>query len=288
MNYRNLLIIVALSIVFIAAKKHKTKVFTLKKFKNSISKIDSNLYASKYETSNFLYRTFLNDLKKQGKTEKLKIAQIDSLNWRTPLAYNEPYVDLYHKHPAFNEYPVVNVSYEGANLFCEWLTNKYNNYHKRKFKKVKFRLPTQVEWEKAARGNLKNTIYPWGGYNTINHKGEDFCNYLKISQANIHYDSLRKQLVIIKDDTYCDGKTDLQRKHKILGCVPEPINWYSPNSFDIYNISGNVAEMVQQKGIIRGGSMCSPGYDVRIESIDIYNKSETYIGFRYFMEVIEF
>ena len=282
MNYRNLLIIVALSIVFIAAKKYKTKVFSLKKFENSLSKIDSNLYASKYETSNFLYRTFLNDLKKQGKTEKLKIAQIDSLNWRTPLAYNEPYVELYHKHHAFNEYPVVNITYEGANLFCEWLTNKYNNYPKRKFKKVKFRLPTQAEWEKAARGNLKNTIYPWGGYSLTNYKKCPMCNFGGGGAESIHYDKEKKQYVVITDGTAGS------QMYGDYSDITAPVNKYNQNDFNMYNISGNVKEMVQEKGISRGGGWRSPGYDVRIASVDTYKTSVNDLGFRYFMEVIEF
>ena len=281
MNYRNLFIVIAISIVFIAAKKYKQKEFTLKKFENSLSKIDSNLYASKYETTNFLYRTFLNDLKKQGKTEKLKVAQIDSVNWRTQLAYNEPYVEFYHNHPAYNEYPVVNISYEGAILFCEWLSEKYNNYPKRKFNKVKFRLPTQAEWEKAARGNLTGTIYPWSGYSLSNYKKEPMCNFGGGGAECIHYDKEKKQYVVITDGTA--GSSMYSDYSDITG----PVNSYKQNDFDMYNISGNVKEMVQKKGISRGGGWRSPGYDVRIASVDTYEKSADDLGFRYFMEVIE-
>lgn len=73
-----------------------------------------------------MYTTFLKELKTKGKINELKIAQIDSINCRSPLAYMEPYVELYHTHSAYSEYPVVNISYDGAVLFCNWLTEKYN------------------------------------------------------------------------------------------------------------------------------------------------------------------
>jgi hypothetical protein len=51
-------------------------------------------------------------------------------------------------------------------------------------------------------------------------------------------------------------------------------------------MSGNVAEMLNEKGIAKGGSYNSPGYDVRIESKMNYNDASPEVGFRVFMEVI--
>jgi hypothetical protein len=48
-----------------------------------------------------------------------------------------------------------------------------------------------------------------------------------------------------------------------------------------------VNELVKEKGLIRGGGWKSPGYDVRIEAVDSYEKSANDIGFRYFVEIIE-
>ncbi|MFZ8836878.1 MAG: SUMF1/EgtB/PvdO family nonheme iron enzyme [Flavobacteriales bacterium] len=52
----------------------------------------------------------------------------DTLVWREKLAYNEPYVEYYLRHPAYREYPVVGVSWKQANEFCKWRTDRVNEY----------------------------------------------------------------------------------------------------------------------------------------------------------------
>jgi formylglycine-generating enzyme required for sulfatase activity len=61
-----------------------------------------------------------------GFSEVVKNATPDSLVWRDELAYNEPFVEYYFRHPAYNNYPVVGVSWVQANDYCAWRSDRAN------------------------------------------------------------------------------------------------------------------------------------------------------------------
>ncbi len=187
------------------------------------SLVDHDFIIFKTEVSNFNYREFLWELKQSGDQEKWKTAQIDSAKWSTKSWSNKAYETYYHSHVAYNDYPVVNVSKEGAELYCEWLTDKVNSTLKGNYKII-FRLPTHQEWLKAAKGKLELASYAWGGYRLQN--------------------------------------------------------------AEVYNMNGNVAEMIADKNVVAGGSWNDPGYDVRNESTTPYVGAARNIGFRMVATVV--
>lgn len=253
---------------------------SIKDIDKSVVKINEKLYAGAYEVRNSLYLEFIQDLTSKNKTDLLKKAMLDTLNWRDKLAYNEPYVELYFRHPAYANYPVVNVTYEAANLFCEWLTETYNTNPNRNFKKVLFRLPTEAEWEFASAGGTELSTYPWG--NSLFQNNHFMCNYKHIGDENLRSDSLTKKVSVVFND-YGSMVGSLNDGADITA----PVDGYYANKFGLYNVCGNVAEMVKEKGLSKGGGWKSLGGDVRIKSKEYYTKSATDLGFRYFMEVVE-
>ena len=87
-----------------------------------------SFYMDETEVTNANYREYLYWIGRVYKDypEVYKKALPDTLVWRRPLAYNEPLVENYLRHPAYSDYPVVGVNWLQANDFCAWRTNRVN------------------------------------------------------------------------------------------------------------------------------------------------------------------
>ncbi len=212
----------------------------------------------------------------------------DTLVWIRDFSYsyNEPMAKRYFSHPSFGNYPVVGVSWKQATAFCEWRTNYLNSFleSKKRIAESDFRLPTEAEWEYAARGGRSQAPYPWGGYYLRNKKGCLLANF-KPGRGNYPEDG---GFYTVRADAY----------------------W--PNDFGLYNMSGNVAEWTSslyyegaynfqhdmnpdirwnakdsdpprmKRKVVRGGSWKDVGYFLQTgaRNYEYQDTSKSYIGFR--------
>ncbi len=239
---------------------------------NGESKSINAFIMLKGEITNFQWMEFLSDLRANGDTEKLAICIVDSNKWNTSNSFNNKYVDFYHSHPAYRDFPVVNISKEAAMLYCDWLSDHFMPNLEEGAKRLKFRLATHDEWIYAAKGGLTLGAYSWGGPYLTNKEGSQLANYVRYGAENISRDSTGK-LVVVRNDTRGFAPTDFND-------VTAPSHSYWPNGYGLYNMNGNVAEMVADKNIVVGGSWKDPGYDVRNESFKPYEGAAPNVGFR--------
>ena len=88
----------------------------------------SSFYMDETEVKNIDYREYLFWLRRVYKDypEVYRRALPDTLVWRSPMGFNDPYVQYYFRHPSYNNYPVVGVSWVKANDFCLWRTDRVN------------------------------------------------------------------------------------------------------------------------------------------------------------------
>ncbi len=87
-----------------------------------------SFYMDETEVSNQDYREYVHWLNRvyPGDRAKIQAALPDTAQWRSELAYNEPYVENYFRHPAYSDYPVVGVNWEQAEQYCTWRTDRVN------------------------------------------------------------------------------------------------------------------------------------------------------------------
>ena len=212
----------------------------------------------------------------------------DTLTWIRDFtySYNDPRANRYFYHPAFDDYPVIGISWKQANAFCNWRSKYRNNFlskHKTP-EEEDFRLPTEAEWEFAARGDHNTSIYPWGNYYGQDEKGNFMANFKPL-----------------RGNYVADGNITTIN-----------VRSYEPNEFGLYDMAGNVAEWtgtaydeagynyfndlnptitynaradepeIMKRKVVRGGSWKDiPAFlQVGTRSYEYQDSTKSFIGFR--------
>ena len=238
-----------------------------------------SFYIATTEVSNQQYKIFINDLLIRGRDKDYLKALPDTAKWME--IGHQPYAKHYFRHSAFRDFPVVAITRQAAEMYCFWLTEsvnekieKENSEEERKALYMNdIRLPQDIEWVYAARGGNPGAVYPWPANELRNKKGDIMAKCKQEKKDSI---GVAGRL---------NGKADITAPEKLYWTAPVKSYW--PNGFGLYNMSGNVAEMVyviKNKGIgIKGGSWVSPCEFLKIDAPDEnpgFAEASIFIGFR--------
>jgi gliding motility-associated lipoprotein GldK len=194
-------------------------------------------------------------------------------------SYNEPMHNDYFWHDAYSDYPVVGVSWTQARAFCNWRTKFKNDDQKDRGRQFvnQFRLPTEAEWEYAARGGIEGGTYPWGGPYVISDTGCFMANF-KPQRGDYAADAA---LYTVEAKSYEPNDFNL---YNMAGNVSEWTNSsYDPGSYEYFStMNPNGREQGNARKVIRGGSWKDVAYFLQVSTRDYEYKdsARSYIGFR--------
>jgi sulfatase modifying factor 1 len=212
----------------------------------------------------------------------------DTLTWIRDFtySYNEPLATRYFWHPGFDDYPVVGVTWKQAMGFCNWRSKIQGDFLDERGEPglMEYRLPSEVEWEYAARGGKNFSMYPWGGYYSRDDDGVFMANFKPLRGNYVE-----------------DG-----------GIATMKVGSYDPNEYGLYDMSGNIAEWtstafdeagynyysdlnptftynarkddppVMKRKVVRGGSWkdISQFVQVSTRNYEYQDTTKSYVGFR--------
>jgi sulfatase modifying factor 1 len=212
----------------------------------------------------------------------------DTLCWVRDFTYSfhDPMTNMYFWHPAYDNYPVVGITWVQARAFSVWRTQLLNSWLTAMGDLFvnDFRLPTEAEWERAARGDLANSPYPWGGPYIRNESGCFLGNFKPM-----------------RGRYFEDGGFHTVKAYS-----------YNPNGWGLYCMAGNVSEWCEtaydesmyefshdlntehrydamdwdppsmKRKVLRGGSWKDVGYYLQTSTrtYEYQDTAKSYVGFR--------
>lgn len=253
--------------------------FSLRKERNFVPpgtvEINDTFFVDETEVSNFSWKEYVYwTAKKYGKdSHEYNSTLPDTLVWLDSLIIGGLNSEYYYVHPAYRDYPVVGITYEQALNFCKWKTEVVHIWQEIKSGKRKnedryksyigklmfeYRLPTKKEWESFAM---------IGSEQKVKEKYFRNCKCTNVKGEKIHCSDTLLLANLSKDKKGDWIQTDM-------------VYSYIPNKLGLYNIIGNVSEMVLEVGISKGGSWKSTQHYNDILRSEYYTEPNPSTGFR--------
>lgn len=252
MNSIHVLIIATFCLIFFTSSKNKSQE---KYSPPGTVKIGNQFFMDETEITNTSWKEYVFWIGRiYGNDSKMYASVLpDTTVWE------EPFQSQYYNHSSYRNYPVVGISWQQAKDYCTWRSERVmeqNAIFKAKYpnrvypSKITYRLPSRKEWEEIAMAEYSDKTLK-----SLNHK------YKNSARAN--YKSTTNSL-----DT--------------ISCTA-PVYQYWPNKYGVYQLLGNVSEMIDEQGVAKGGSWND--LEVNVNTQATYTHPSKNIGFRCVCEV---
>jgi len=263
-----------------------------------------NVFIDETEISNFGYLEFLYWLKRKNQAQYYLMLPDTNCWTRSDIGNADKLITLYADHSAFRDHPAVGISYQQAVAFCNWRTDRVNEFlyiktNKLKHtldsedvylahapKKVKYRLPTKEEWEYAAAAGLEYCNFPMG--------------YESLTTYNVPVNNtLEYHNYFLKDFRAIDKTCN---KAIEVNCPTVKVDAGKANRYGLFQMMGNVSEITSDT-LVKGFNYTLPLYNIERSETERgaytmnsltysytiskrYKRPEPWIGFRCVCEVI--
>jgi len=207
-----------------------------------------SFYMGKYEITNHQYCDFLNwaddngwitvpgGVYQAGSGRDYPYCHTSSDTFYGQITYSGGVFSIRKKSDQdMSHYPIVNVTWYGAAAYCNWRSQQegreqcYNlSMWNCDFSKKGYRLPTEAEWEYAARGGLEGKRFPWG--DTISHSQANYISHWEGAQPYYSYD-------VSPTRSYHPTWND--------GMYPYAawVGFFAANGYGLYDMAGNAQEL---------------------------------------------
>lgn len=264
-------------------------------------KLTDNLFIDKTEINNIHWLEYVYYLKKDSSDEQYKAALPDTTVW---LTYKDTAnYETYLRHPSFRSFPVVGITHQQAQNYCQWRSRAVTKYYNAEMRKemnigdtqqaiFKFRLPTEQEWQTAATAGLNLKIYPYGYVDLMSsssltdnptelYERTDKANSFETFKSNLkkfNTGQNEPMFNVLKSFKgyfiYGDNAPRVSGDKKSTA-----------NALGIFDMIGNVAELVEEQGFAKGGGWATYLDGSAINRRQPYTKPEAWLGFRCVCEV---
>ncbi len=296
-----LLMLLAFSLIILQSRAQKSEPDLA--FPPNNKWLYKNISIDETEILNIHWLEYLYYLKKDSSATNFKAALPDTSVWFT--VKDSIRSIHYLRNPGYRYFPVVGMNHSQAIDYCKWRTAIVNHsmqndsaYRKRNSKamsgsyKVFYWLPSEQEWMLAASGNTDINQYQFGykvfkGPSSL--KGNKRGYYKKVLVPPA-YKTFKRDL---KDfnKTREEYAFNVIKRFKSYFQYGDYAPAYAydkrtkPNSIGLYQMIGNVAEMVSEEGISKGGSWFHYPDESEIKNRIFYTRPEPWLGFRCVCEV---